>query len=96
MTIDTITDTLEIQPPTHQSTEVRETLEQYQEGAAQLLAQLRDWEIGSEEAQKLERKAHMMWYDDCKNLGIRRVEARELWREYITQSILANDPAFDE
>lgn len=73
-------------------------ISQYKEGAESLCQQLRDWEIGSDEAHKLERRARIMWYEDAANQGISRAEAKKIWEKEIVEGILraSEDPAWDD
>lgn len=64
-------------------------------GAQKLLSQLKNWDIDSREAHRLERQAYSLWSEDASSIGISQVQAKKIWQEKIIEDILSDDPAFN-
>ncbi|MFA6897231.1 MAG: hypothetical protein WCQ96_03025 [Patescibacteria group bacterium] len=72
-----------------------ESIKAFQVGARDILSKLQSWDIGSDEARKLESQAKELWMEDAEDLDISLKEAEEIWQEKIIDEILSLDPAFD-
>lgn len=71
------------------------SIKEFQEGAKKILADLKSWTIGSDEAHRLERQARELWYEDANSLGLSRQKTNKIWQEKIIDEILSEDSTFE-